>query len=166
VTQENPSHEQENPSQESAAQAAEDALMSKDLVPHLARLSARWPTYPLDASSHETASTAIPMLMMNGTLDASTPLGAAEQFAESFQGPMQTFVAFPGGSHGAAANTPLIDGEGTCGLLVMQSFLSDPTAPPDRACIEQLSPVEWADSGADAELAAWAFGTTSLWEND
>lgn len=149
--------------EEVQAFAAFEALVSTDLGAGVARVVDVWPRYTPDALDGAFADTAVPMLMLNGTLDAATPLAGTRTVRDHFTRTAQTFVVIDGAPHAAVLNSPLKgDPDMHCGLLILESFLRDPLAEPDTSCLQELAPVSF---DAPAGIALAAFGTADLWEN-
>ncbi len=143
--------------------AAHEALVSTDLGARVARTVDVWPRYAPDALDGAFADTSVPMLMLNGTLDAATPLAGTRAVRDHFTAPSQTFVEIAGAPHASVLNSPIMGDPNThCGLLIFESFLRDPLAEPDTSCLQELAPVSF---DASEDVARAAFGTTDLWEN-
>lgn len=123
-----------------------------------------WPVYPHDEYVRHYATSTVPMLMMNGTLDAQTTIERAQLVVEHYNAPHQTFITIPNANHGVMWQSPMIGSQGEfetqCGFAIMTSFLADPKAPPDTSCLGQLAPFVFADTIGNAP---YLFGTTSLW---
>jgi pimeloyl-ACP methyl ester carboxylesterase len=127
-------------------------------------LFARWPRYEPPATVHELPATEVPVLALNGELDPQTPIEKAERIGAMLQGPAQTFVRLPFGTHFVLANSPVRTvGAPPCGFQLVTSFVSAPTMPPDRACLDDLAAPSF---DAPPEVAQSLFGTPDLWENE
>jgi pimeloyl-ACP methyl ester carboxylesterase len=132
----------------------------------LVGLAAAWPRYPVDEHYDRWAVTDLPVLMLNGTLDLSTPLVIAAPARTHLQRDGQRFVTVPWAAHGTIAQSPLNDPAALpCGMQLLLGFMQDPTAGPDRACLDDLLPVDF-DGYGDRFGVPEIIGTTDLWEND
>jgi hypothetical protein len=61
--------------------------------------------------------------------------------------------------------SPMIDGEMSCGWLLVLSFISSATFQPDRSCLENISPIDFAGITENSkELSRMLFGTTNMWD--
>ncbi|MDP8222557.1 MAG: alpha/beta fold hydrolase [Candidatus Lernaella stagnicola] len=120
-----------------------------------------WPVYD-DPVDDQWATTDVPMLMMNGVLDPSTPNDFALEMGEHFNGPHQHFYSFAYGAHGVSGASPYLDGEdiADCGYKLWSDFMDDPTAELDDACVAQNLPPNF--EGTD--YALYFFGTENYWE--
>lgn len=121
-----------------------------------------WPRYtdPLD---DQWASSDVPMLMLQGVIDPSTPEFFAQTVAQHFNGPHQRYFAFAHATHNVTNGTPLEAGSSPshCGQQLYLQFAADPTAALDSSCVTQALPL-------DFEGAAWApylLGEADFFEN-
>jgi pimeloyl-ACP methyl ester carboxylesterase len=140
---------------------AEQALFSLDVSVRLAHAYDVWPRYAPDEHVGQWAESSVPMLMMQGTLDPATIHAAGSLVGDHFAGDHQTFVSLPGTPHGAFLS-PTSAGV-ACGAALFASFLTNPQAPLDGSCVDLMLPVSFEGEPA---LAAAAFGTDDLWENE
>lgn len=155
----------------------EDGLLPEDLLAEVEPLviktgfaqfavarRAAWPfsIYRLPDFLRRWADVSIPVLLLNGDLDARTPSWNLEGIREAFSRPHQTYVEVPFGGHGAIAEGFGDNILGTCGFRMITDFLRDPSAAPDTSCLEGLENLELE---GDDYLAWIAFGTQDLWEN-
>jgi hypothetical protein len=124
-----------------------------------------WPKYEDLTWDDKWAETDVPMLMLQGVLDPATGYDRAVAVGEHFDGPHQTFVAFPTAPHNVSSGTPVSDDpEAThCGRQLFIDFLKDPTADLDLSCVGQVLP---NDFEGDPALADLVFGTEHLWEDE
>lgn len=118
-----------------------------------------WPKAPVDPLARKYPTTSVPILMMNGDLDMQTPIDTASLVKSHYTAPNQTFVTIPNANHAVVIQSPMRLGSASCGFEIMKSFLTDPKAPPNTACLGQLAPVSF---GTDPE-SNFFFGTTSAW---
>ncbi len=140
-----------------AAQQEEDGLlMSTALTLRIARRAQGWPTYPSPDPQYNALPPApqTPILMLQGELDAATPVEGARTVAQHFDGPGQTYVEFPGGAHAVSD---------ACGRQIAAQFLNNPAATLDTTCA-QNSELPVFDIPAD--IAQFVFGTTDVWGDD
>jgi len=124
----------------------------------------RWPRYD-EPRANELPATDIPVLMMQGALDGSTPLAQADILGQTLTGEHQHYLVFPNSAHGVANDSWVSEyfEETTCGLSILADFIEDPTMEIDVSCIDETLPVEF--SGVPG-LAEYVFGTENLWENN
>ena len=127
--------------------------LGEDFVP----IHAAWPRYTPDALDGAWATTDVPLLMLNGTLDPATPIEGAREVAAHFTGALQVFVELPGTAH--AWSSPLPSGN-WCALNLFAKFLEDPHVPLDLGCVAEIVPPSWEPN---PELARAAFGVDDLW---
>jgi hypothetical protein len=123
-----------------------------------------WPKYEDPTWDDKWAETATPMLMLQGVLDPATGYDRAIAVGEHFDGPNQTFVAFPTAGHNVSSGTPVSEDpdEVHCGRRLFVDFIKDPTAALDLSCVDQVLP---NDFEGDPTLADLVFGTLHLWED-
>lgn len=122
-----------------------------------------WPRYARDQWVDKYPDTAVPVLLMNGTLDPQTPLEFAEQIAPHYTKPYQTFVKFPRSAHATIFSSP-IEGGGAneiCGSIVWAQFVANPTATLDTSCTDKIQQHHF-ESG-EPGVAQWMYGRPSLW---
>jgi len=151
---------------------AAQALFTADVSLNEARLreTGLWPVYADPDHAQKLATTATPLLMLNGTTDPQTPLELARAAGEHFTGPHQTFVAIPHATHGTVIFSPvdrplLRDGSPPCGLQLIAQFLADPTAELDRSCVDAVYPLEFSgDSENNRTTSEESLGTPDMWE--
>ncbi len=137
------------------------APISSGRVATLAPGRALWPVY--DAPQQmEWAQSAVPLLMLNGTLDPQTPAARARVVGDVFQGAQQQYVEVPFAAHTVMLQSPMSDGE-HCGARLVHAFLDDPRAELDVSCTTEMTPPDFRGSEA---LAPWLFGKADLYEND
>lgn len=124
-----------------------------------------WPRYAHDEYFGKWPTSRVPILAMNGTLDASTPITIAQRAASELDAPHQTFVAVPWSPHGVVYFSPVkTPNAPTCGIQMLASFVRDPKAAPDTSCLDDLAPVDFAGGGS--ELVRQLFGASDAWENE
>ncbi|MFO0548363.1 MAG: alpha/beta fold hydrolase [Polyangiaceae bacterium] len=141
---------------------AEDGLLlsSRQMLAYRAAYDV-WPRYdrgPLDGTF---ADTDVPILMLQGALDAQTTAGPAAAFASHYAKPHQSYLEIAGVGHAITnpGTTQTLDGS-VCGMTLAGQFLNDPTADVDTSCVADILPL-------DFELVGYSFGagTVSVWEN-
>ena len=120
------------------------------------------PSWSVPESLRRWADVATPLLLLNGDLDARTPVQDLEGIEQAFSRPHQTWVEVPFGGHGI-----ITEGTGsgrlpTCGYQMITSFLAKPTKAPDTTCLTGMGTLDLAGDSLPAETI---FGTSDLWEN-
>lgn len=118
-----------------------------------------WPRYDAGPLNGTFADTTVPILMMNGELDGQTTFGPAAAFATHYQKEHQTFVGMPRAAHAVIGNAPLASGE-SCGMVLNAQFLTDPTAPLDTSCKDEVVPLDFEHVGY-----SFGVGTVNVWDN-
>jgi pimeloyl-ACP methyl ester carboxylesterase len=142
----------------------EKAMLAVNELPLvLADSLGSWPAYPHDAYYGKWPSSPAPILVLQGTLDPRTPYG--DLVKSHYSGKYQYFVEMPRASHVSSLPTasPMADlAAPGCGSQVVQSFLADPTRPPDTSCIAGMAPLDFGHPPAE-----WLalVGIQDLWEN-
>lgn len=137
----------------------EATTMATGLETWLAARLADWPRFPEDAWQGELPSPRVPMLMLQGGLDAATVDEPAREAASHYALDHQTLAWFPTGAHGLLEGSTLPDGT-HCGQDLFQQFLADPTRELDLGCIDEVLPVQW---DGWSEYNAYFLGTDDAW---
>lgn len=121
------------------------------------------PLYDVPEELQRWADTEVPLLFLNGDLDAQTHIDGLADLATTYTLPWQNFLRIPGGSHGTIfySGPGSIDPRLPCGMELMVQFLENPRGTLDARCTE--TPVR-LDFAGRSGLAAY-FGTADLWEN-
>ncbi len=140
---------------------ADAALISLGTSLHSISLFDRWPRYARDAHADRFASTQVPMLMMNGTLDPATAPWLAAKVKAQFAAPNQHYIELPDVPHGVLNNSPMTTPNKQCGMELFLQFMADPRAELDLACIDQMLPL---DLQGDPGLSQQLFGTADLYD--
>ncbi|MCP4675597.1 MAG: alpha/beta hydrolase [Deltaproteobacteria bacterium] len=125
----------------------------------------RWPKYKDSLYDDKWATSDIPILILQGGLDSATPLSLAMRVGDHFNGPNQTFAAFPFSAHNVVFGSPTgyeFDAP-DCGASLYLDFLLDPTAPLDLSCIDQAVPPQFE---GNVYLSMLIFGTSDYFESD
>ncbi|MGD9891299.1 MAG: alpha/beta hydrolase [Dehalococcoidia bacterium] len=124
--------------QEAAAKAVHPAL-AQALGPSFGReiqtICASWPSHPSATIENEPVASDVPTLILSGRHDPITPPTFAEIAATTL--PNSTVVIFPGVGHGALLSTH------TCPYDITWTFLRDPSARPDTACVAEMKEPAW-----------------------
>ena len=155
--------EQPPPPLEDLDAIVDASLFAPGYAPRVGSQYDRWPRYPRDAFVGAWASTSIPLLMMNGTMDPQTPLGSAKTVEDHFRGPNQHFVTVPLAAHTVIVQSPTRSVTALpCGFQMLQGFLANPRAEPNDACLANLQPIGF-DSDPSTAVVVW--GVASMWDN-
>ncbi len=122
-----------------------------------------WPRY-VDPNDDTWAESDVPMLMLQGQIDPSTPHDFAQAVGQHFDGLNQHWASFPFATHNVASGSP-VDADITamhCGQQLFVDFLRDPAGELDMSCIDDTLPL-------DFQGESWApilLGTADYWENE
>jgi pimeloyl-ACP methyl ester carboxylesterase len=150
------------PPREAIEQTCDEALFCSvpaDVVYHDA-----WPRYAPPPDAWAWPATGVPILAMNGELDAQTPIEKAETIAAHLRAPAQNFVRMPFSTHAVMLNSPVkTAGLATCGEQMIDAFLLDPTTPPAAGCLADLVAPGFAGT---SQIAEDFFKQSDVWEND
>ncbi|MEX1368095.1 MAG: alpha/beta fold hydrolase [Nannocystaceae bacterium] len=139
-----------------------EAVVCPRVATRVAEFEPIWPVYR-DEYWGMWPDTDVPLLAMNGTWDAKTPVETARAAGDHYGGPYQHFVELPGVTHAVIANSFTSDGALLpCGLTLMLGFVDDPTAPLDDACVDLVEPFD--PTASDPALANAFFGTADPWD--
>jgi pimeloyl-ACP methyl ester carboxylesterase len=139
------------------------AYVSRDLGPYMGAAYPYFPRYEPDAYVGKFATTSVPLLMMNGTLDPATPIEGVLPFAEHYKGEHQQLVVFPGATHGVMQSSWTNETPSrSCGRVVLESFLADPKKPVDQSCIAAIPPVAFT---IPADKSTALLGIADVWED-
>ena len=111
-----------------------------------------WPLYPLGPRFNTTADMGdIPTLMLNGDLDAQTPLSGAQAQRAHLRGSNIRLKVLPGVVHMTTYFSPTKAPRSLpCGLQILLSFLGNPAGPINDSCIADLLPVDFHVSAETA----------------
>jgi pimeloyl-ACP methyl ester carboxylesterase len=125
----------------------------------------KWPVYLDSTYDNQWATSAVPILMLQGELDSLTPFAEAQRTGENFAGPKQSFLSFPYSPHNVATGSPISNDPTVmhCGMQLFFKFLQDPQQELDRSCLKQLLPINFAGT---PELSLYLYGTADYWENE
>lgn len=133
--------------------------LSTGLEVWLAARSQGWPRYTPDPRREQVPTYTGPLLILQGGLDAATPVGPALAIAERFTGELQHTALFPEGAHGLVGGATLPD-QTDCGQRLFDAFLADPRAELDTRCVQDVLPVQF--DGYDT-VTRGLFGTVDAW---
>jgi len=121
-----------------------------------------WPRYsdPLDDTWAESD---VPMLMLQGELDPSTPLFFAQDVGDHFDGDHQHWTVFPYSPHNVISGSPLSHEHSAehCGERLFYDFLMDPQGELDTGCVDQVARLDFEG----LVYGPYIFGTEDYWEN-
>ena len=122
----------------------------------------RWPRYadPLDDT---WADSDVPMLMLQGELDPSTPLDFAAEVGAQFDGAHQHWTQFPYSPHNVISGSPLSHDAYAehCGERLFYAFLLDPEGELDTGCVAEVATIDFEG----LVYGPYIFGTEDYWEN-
>ncbi len=123
-----------------------------------------WTPY-VDENAGLWSKTDVPMLMLQGKLDPSTPYDYAVLLKDNFNGEHQHFVEFEYAPHNVSSGTPLdSDPESVhCAQSLWDQFMEDPEAELDLSCVSEVLPPDFKGENAYAE---YYFGRKDYWENE
>jgi pimeloyl-ACP methyl ester carboxylesterase len=117
----------------------------------------QWPAQPHAADAQVPAVTGVPILVLSGGMDISTPLEWGALAASRY--PQAQHVIFPTGGHGVSFDDAL----GDCALEVLFGFLAEPGTPVEASCVAAAPAIDFAQgAGARALWEEW-LGTDNLW---
>jgi pimeloyl-ACP methyl ester carboxylesterase len=85
----------------------------------------------LPASSDGPLTSDIPTLLLQGGLDAATPVAGGDEVAKGLS--KVTNAVIPSGTH--------VQGLSPCGVQIIASFANDPNGTPDTSCIDPAVPM-------------------------
>lgn len=157
----------------------DEAFFSTDASPFMKEVeqSGKWPKYPDDGHMNQFGATSTPILMMNGSLDPQTTMAMAIPSGEYYTGANQTFVEIPYAPHGViassltnAAEMDYLSGSGdylmkTCGFMMMEGFVIDPSQPIDTTCLQDLSPLDFGiENYMNMALAMYLMNTNDMYD--
>ena len=117
----------------------EDALVGKPGF----TICEEWDSGQADPIENEPVWSDVPTLVMAGEFDPITPPAWAHLAAETL--PNATVVEFSGVGHGAS----VVEG---CPRDMLIAFLSDPTSPPDDACLAEMGVQFVVPSGEEVAI--------------
>lgn len=137
-----------------------ERFVSMDAGMRLAAALGNWPTYPRDRYVGGFAETAVPMLMLHGTLDPQTPLEAARIVGQAFNAQHQHWVEIPFSPHDTLTQSLLDEQGNTCGAELIRQFMQDPLGVPDVSCTSRVLGLDFAGS---PEISTLLFGTDEAW---
>lgn len=119
----------------------------------------------VDENAGFWSKTDVPMLMLQGKLDPSTPYDYAVLLKDNFNGEHQHFVEFEHAAHNVSSGTPLeADYNSThCAQSIWDKFMEDPEAKLDLSCVSEVLPPDFKGENVYAE---YYFGRKDYWENE
>jgi len=120
-----------------------------------------WPRYQRDEFYGSWPNFQVPVLALNGGLDAYTDVQIARQIVGQLHNNDQYYIEFPLVGHGVVAPFKYT-GLSTCAVSIVKSFLDDPSSKPNTDCIRQA---EDFDFNVQTEESEALFGQDDIWEN-
>lgn len=156
--------ESPNPDPVQMAQDIESSNFAQGATLYLAQIHDDYPRYAADEHRGQYASPDVPLLLLAGGLDPSTPLAAvSERAQEQWNGPNQHFLVFPDAAHGVTFGSPDLfpPGGKHCGVKLLLDFTANPEGGLDTTCLDHLAPADFQGYGPTSQ-AIW--GTDDLWE--
>ncbi len=119
-------------------------------------------SYARDGYWGQFATTSVPLLMLNGTMDPQTSLLESNPTGQHFTGPHQTYVVVDRAPHAVLFSSryeedPFL----TCGWDLFEQFVRDPTATLDVSCATMVEPFRFT---FDPAVARSIFNTNDLYE--
>ena len=100
--------------------------------------------YPQDAYFNKTFSTTTAsVLLLNGKLDAQTPIKFAQESFALIEAPNKWLVEMPFANHYVIGNSPTNASATTCGMSILISFINNPLQQPDMSCAQTVIPVNF-----------------------
>jgi len=145
------------------ADIRDTAYVAKNAGASRLALADGWPTYTDPVHDNQWATTATPLLMLQGAVDPATTVYEAQKLESRFTGAHQHYVVFDQAPHNVSSATPLSAAwDEHCAQNLFLAFLQDPTGSLDLSCVDQVLPIDFAGT---PELAEALLGTTDFWEN-
>jgi len=148
------------PSTETLQAIADAAIAHKNIGAQFGARQASWPTYEPDALHGIWATTDVPMLMMNGTLDPQTTIASARAAELAFAGPNQTFVEMPNVGHVTLTNS-WTRPNATCAIALLTQFMRGPESTLDTSCVDDIDVLDFE---LTADYAQAFFGVDETWD--
>lgn len=138
-----------------------EGTMSTGLTVQLAERQDTWPVYSrgpeVDAAFPPWKK---PLLMLQGGLDAATPIAQARRARAAYSGPAQTWMEFPQGAHTIMDAVPTTDGDDCARIGVLQ-FVANPGSALDTSCLQKLAPINFDGTPS---VNQFLLGTANAWE--
>lgn len=101
---------------------------------HAFQLCDAWGALPYNPLNSQPVVSEIPVLVLAGEYDPTTPVTAAEMVSNDL--PNDYFYIIPGMGHGVTAGNE-------CALAIVKNFLRNPSEEPDSRCLESLASFEF-----------------------
>ncbi len=118
--------------------------------------------YPHDQYYGKLAKTKIPILAINGTMDASITPEDGRRFGSTLTQPNQNWLTMPNAGHIVLSQSPLVSSPSdTCGWRLAEQFFTDPKASLDLSCLEEVRAPDFSNQTA---LAYTLYNTSDLYE--
>ncbi len=119
----------------------EDYFATSSFGPAAFDVCDAWGAGVADPIEDQPVLSSVPALVLSGQYDPITPPAWGRQVADTLE--MATYVNIPSGGHGPSAGLE-------CPQSLVRSFLTDPTADLDTACVEEMGPPVFEVPGGPA----------------
>lgn len=151
------------PSTSTLLQRCDEAVFCPQISTALARAGEYWPRYE-EPLAHRFPDFDLPVLVMQGDLDAKTPVWTARTIQNRLTRADQHYVEFVDGTHAVIANSFTDDGSPIpCGVQLLSRFATQPGASLDLGCVDAVSRLDFV---GESEENATFFGVPDRWENE
>eukprot|EP01028_Stygiella_incarcerata_P013548 TRINITY_DN82765_c0_g1_i1.p1 TRINITY_DN82765_c0_g1~~TRINITY_DN82765_c0_g1_i1.p1 ORF type:complete len:625 (+),score=137.88 TRINITY_DN82765_c0_g1_i1:98-1972(+) len=124
--------------------------------------SSNYPLYPRNDLFNTSANVPdVHVLMLNGDMDAQTPMWYAQYLYERLTAKSKQLQIIHGAVHGTLWWSIVKNSPVTCSMQMMKSFFEDPLLV-DTSCLEDLEPVDFR--GSNKALAVEFFGVEDVFD--
>jgi len=124
----------------------------------------QYPRYTPDAYFNKAPKPQVPVLLLNGNLDAQTPLQSARWQVENMNSPTNTrLIEIPYALHATVFRSPQNNTNVPCGMELMSSFLASGQLDRiDLSCLSRLIPLNFTGNPVANTLF---FGVSDIYED-
>ncbi len=152
------------PSTKQELRETSDASIFSSYGPVVAGLEDRQAAslYEPDDYVGKWAKTSANILILQGSFDPTTPPTYGLEIAEHYAGPRTYYFEIEHASHGAIYTSHQVEDGLSCGAVIQDQFLDDPSVEPDGQCASNPPPFQF---GASDEYLMEVFGHTNVWDN-